>query len=178
MFATLQDYVSASGGSDGGGATDAQIVLALLYLLKCCMVLVFFVASTVVRRGDTFHRMFCPHQKARERRATARSGGGSSGSGSGGSGLSAARGKQRAIGKAPVPLSTVDSFQFNLAATGYLYLVLLLWDGELALSFHHFLDANYGPVFLIYLLSVAKVAAAATAHGCLLPRAIPPRSSA
>ena len=34
MFATLQDYVSASGGSDGGGATDAQIVLALLDLFS------------------------------------------------------------------------------------------------------------------------------------------------
>jgi hypothetical protein len=113
MIDVLQEYVS-----DGGGATDTQVVLALLYLLKCCMVLVFFAAFTVVRRGDTFHRMFCPHQQGRGRRATARGG-----DGSGGGGLPAARGeKQRAthLGRAPVPLATVDSFQFNLAATGYL----------------------------------------------------------
>jgi hypothetical protein len=31
-----------------------------------------------------------------------------------------------------------------------------MWDGELALSFEHFLDVNYGPVFLVYLLSACK----------------------
>jgi hypothetical protein len=137
MVATLQDYVSSGGDND-----TTQVVLALLYLLKCCMVLVFFMASTIVKRSTTFRRLFCPHERTR-RRAAERSAANFD-----------AREKQRQ--PVNVPLSTIDSFQFNLAATGYLYLVLLLWDGELALSFNHFLDANYGPVFLIYLLSVAK----------------------
>jgi hypothetical protein len=149
MVSTLQEYVSSS-GSDGAGATDAQIILALLYLLKCCMVFVFFVASTAVKRGATFRRMFCPHQRTGKRRAALASG------------SECSSDKQRALAFVPghagalVPQSAVDSFQFNLAATGYLYLVLLIWDGQLALSFEHFLDVNYGPVFLIYLLSIVK----------------------
>jgi hypothetical protein len=148
MVGTLQEYVSNSGGGSDG-ATNTQIVLALLYLLKCAMVLVFFVASTTVTRGATFRRMFCPHQTTRRRRTASRGGECSSKQKHGPAFVPGRAG-------APVPQTAVDSFQYNLAATGYLYLVLALWDTELALSSHHFLDTNYGPIFLVYLLSVAK----------------------
>ena len=144
MVYTLQDF--ASGGisrSDGTGrATEQQVVLALLYLLKCSTVTVFLMATTAVQYEATFRRMFCPMDRAYQRRRRQK----------------AAVKLGRGHSKTKVTQAQQDSFRFNLAATGYLYLVLLMWDGELALSFEHFLDVNYGPVFFVALLSLVKVA--------------------
>jgi hypothetical protein len=151
MVMTLQDFASGGTSSSvdgtGSAATQQEVLLALLYMLKCSTVTVFFMASTLVRHEITFRRMFCPMDRTHRRRrleADAKVGGG--------------RSRHSDVRtKMETTQAQHDSFQFNLAATGYLYLVLLLWDSELALSFEHFLDVNYGPVFFVALLSLVKV---------------------